>query len=163
MVERDNTSSLVVFSGLYQSLFKQQKMSEAETAFGALIRRAIADNNISVKFLFRVRSQEFRDDGDLAIQYPIWLRQIAKQMYASGKCLEINGHASKSGSPEFNDRLSLQRALWIKTKLIEAEPRLSKRLSANGKGFKENVIGSGTDSALDAIDRRVDFSIVACR
>lgn len=160
-----NTGSqknLIALSGLYQSLIKQSRYQEAEQAFGELVQQAIADNNISVKFLFRVRSRELRDEGDLEKQYAIWIRQISRQIQASGKCLEINGHASKSGSAEFNEKLSLQRAQWIKEQMVAAVPALSKKLSAHGKGFRETIVGSGSDNALDAIDRRVDFLIRSC-
>lgn len=162
IVNMGDKSNLIALSGLYQSLIRQNKKAEAEVAFANLAREAIAEDNLSVKFLFRVRSKEFRDDGDLETQYAIWIRQIAKTVYESGKCLNINGHASKSGKAEFNDRLSLHRAQWIKDLMTSVEPRLNKRLYPQGKGYRENIIGSGTDNALDAIDRRVDFKIVTC-
>ena len=155
--------NLIALSGLYQSLMKQRRYQEAEEAFGELVQQAITDNNISVKFLFRVRSKELRDEGDLDKQYVIWIRQIARQIQASGKCMEINGHASKSGSAEFNEKLSLQRAQWIKEQMAGVVPALSKKLTAHGKGFREAIVGSGSDNALDAIDRRVDFVLTPCR
>jgi hypothetical protein len=29
-------------------------------------------------------------------------------------------------------------------------------------GWRENIIGTGTDDVTDALDRRVEFKIVAC-
>jgi len=29
-------------------------------------------------------------------------------------------------------------------------------------GFRQNIVGSGTDNAVDALDRRVEFKIVPC-
>ena len=29
-------------------------------------------------------------------------------------------------------------------------------------GYRENLIGSGADDASDALDRRVEFKVVAC-
>ena len=29
-------------------------------------------------------------------------------------------------------------------------------------GFRENIMGSGSDDAVDALDRRVEFKIVGC-
>jgi hypothetical protein len=163
IINKNDPDSLIALSGLYQSLFKEKKLSESEFVFGQLVKKTISEHNLSVKFLFRVRSREFRDDGDLEAQYAIWVRQIARGVYASGLCLEINGHASNSGKAEFNERLSLQRAQWIKEQLIKVEPHLTPRLKVYGKGFNENIIGSGSDNALDAIDRRVDFSLSACK
>jgi hypothetical protein len=33
---------------------------------------------------------------------------------------------------------------------------------AIGKGFEENLVGSGTDDLRDAIDRRVEFVVIDC-
>lgn len=163
IIAQSDENNLIALSGLYQSLFKQKKLTKAEQVFGRLVKSTITEHNLSVKFLFRVRSREFRDDGDLEEQYAIWIRQIARQVRASGLCLEINGHASKSGSAEFNDRLSLQRAQWILEKLTQVEQGLASRLKARGMGFRKNIIGSGSDNALDAIDRRVDFKLTSCQ
>ena len=29
-------------------------------------------------------------------------------------------------------------------------------------GFRQNIVGSGSDDAVDALDRRVEFRIVGC-
>jgi hypothetical protein len=29
-------------------------------------------------------------------------------------------------------------------------------------GFRQNIVGSGTDDAVDALDRRVEFKITPC-
>jgi hypothetical protein len=29
-------------------------------------------------------------------------------------------------------------------------------------GFRQNIVGSGTDNAVDALDRRVEFKIIPC-
>jgi outer membrane protein OmpA-like peptidoglycan-associated protein len=56
----------------------------------------------------------------------------------------------------------LQRAETVK-RLLEAEVRsLSSKLRASGVGYRENIIGTGTDDERDAIDRRVVFKIVDC-
>ena len=36
------------------------------------------------------------------------------------------------------------------------------RIKTQGMGFRENIIGSGTDNAVDALDRRVEFKVVGC-
>ena len=30
-------------------------------------------------------------------------------------------------------------------------------------GWRENLVGSGSDNAVDALDRRVEFRVEACR
>jgi hypothetical protein len=39
---------------------------------------------------------------------------------------------------------------------------LNSRLRASGVGYRENIIGTGTDDERDAIDRRVVFKVAAC-
>jgi outer membrane protein OmpA-like peptidoglycan-associated protein len=37
------------------------------------------------------------------------------------------------------------------------------RTETIGMGFRQNLVGSGTDDAGDALDRRVEFKVVQCR
>jgi len=39
---------------------------------------------------------------------------------------------------------------------------LDSRTKPSGMGFRENIVGSGTDNVVDALDRRVEFKIVPC-
>jgi outer membrane protein OmpA-like peptidoglycan-associated protein len=77
-------------------------------------------------------------------------------------CLSLVGHASRTGSESYNDRLSVQRALYIRQSLEAVAPELAARLQTTGKAFPENLVGIGTDDARDALDRRVEFKIVGC-
>jgi hypothetical protein len=46
---------------------------------------------------------------------------------------------------------------------LEAEaPPLRNRTITSGKGSRENLIGTGTDDARDALDRRVEFIVIRC-
>ena len=94
--------------------------------------------------------------------YPMWLRQITRESVGSRVCMTIVGHTSRTGSEPVNDALSLQRANFIRQRLTGDAPTLAARTRTEGKGFRENIIGSGTDSAVDALDRRVEFRIVPC-
>ena len=76
--------------------------------------------------------------------------------------MNVVGHASRTGSEQFNDRLSQQRATYIKGRLEAEAPELASRIGATGMGFRENVVGTGTDDARDALDRRVEFKITGC-
>jgi outer membrane protein OmpA-like peptidoglycan-associated protein len=77
-------------------------------------------------------------------------------------CLNVVGHASRTGSELFNDRLPQQRATYIKERVEAEAPVLAPRLPATGMGFRENILGTGTDDARDALDRRVEFKITGC-
>ena len=94
--------------------------------------------------------------------YALWLRQIARQAGAAKVCLNVVGHTSRTGSEQTNDRLSQARAVAIKQKLDAEMGELAQRTRASGMGWRENIIGTGTDDASDALDRRVEFKITNC-
>jgi outer membrane protein OmpA-like peptidoglycan-associated protein len=90
----------------------------------------------------------------------MWLRQIADHTSQSSACLQVSGHTSASGSPALNDRLSVLRAEYVKNRLEQDSPALKGRLVATGVGASEALVGTGVDTAADALDRRVEFKIV---
>jgi outer membrane protein OmpA-like peptidoglycan-associated protein len=92
----------------------------------------------------------------------MWLRQIARAAEAADSCLNIVGHTSHSGSEQMNERLSLARATAVRDLLTHEIPALSRKSRVSGVGFRENLIGTGADDASDALDRRVEFKVVAC-
>lgn len=160
--ERPDGQQLRTFNGLYLTNLRLGRMAEAEEAFGRIAALGLATNNLAVKLLFRPSSTEFWPSPELSGMYPMWLRQIARAVEASESCLNIVGHTSRSGSEEYNDRLSRERAEAVK-RLLEAQADdLSGQLRATGVGYRRNIIGTGTDDASDAIDRRVEFSVVPC-
>jgi outer membrane protein OmpA-like peptidoglycan-associated protein len=76
--------------------------------------------------------------------------------------VEVVGHASHTGSESYNDKLSELRASWIRQRLVGEAPGLSGRITAKGVGFRENIVGIGTDDVRDAQDRRVSFKFRDC-
>ncbi len=162
ILEQSNAEDLLALSGRFQSLWKLARKDEAEQVFGRLIDVAIARDALSIKFLFAVRQDDFDRRSPLYRQYPMWIRQVARGMRASGLCFEIKGHSSHSGTAAYNDALSTARAKRVMRYMTTAEPELVKRVRAQGYGFSQNIIGSGSDDAGDAIDRRVDFAQVRC-
>lgn len=154
--------TLKAFAGLYQSFKKLNQAKEAEAAFAGLISKAVEENRVSIKFLFEVNSVDFFHGIEMARDYPMWLRQLAKSVRASQKCLDIQGHSSRSGTEQYNQQLSLQRARYLQTLMQPDFPDVMQRSTAIGRGFKDNIIGTGTDNIQDAVDRRVDFLIRDC-
>ncbi|MCY7386874.1 MAG: OmpA family protein, partial [Burkholderiales bacterium] len=94
--------------------------------------------------------------------YQMWLRVLAKEIALSKQCVSITGHSSRTGAEQVNDRLSLARASTIQRRLEASAPELVTRLQAIGVGFRENLIGTGTDDLRDALDRRVEFRVRNC-
>jgi outer membrane protein OmpA-like peptidoglycan-associated protein len=76
--------------------------------------------------------------------------------------MDIVGHTSKTGSEPVNDALSLRRATYIKQRLGVEAAELTSRIRPQGMGFRQNIVGSGSDDAVDARVRRVEFRIVPC-
>jgi OmpA family len=161
--KRTDGQQLRTFNGLYLTNVRLGNAVGAEQAFRKIVQFGLETNNLAVKLLFRPGSAtEFWPGRDYAAVYPVWIRQLAWAVQATGQCLNIIGHTSRTGTEGVNDRLSLQRAEMVK-RLLEAEVHaLSSRLRASGVGYRENIIGTGTDDERDAIDRRVVFKVVAC-
>jgi tetratricopeptide (TPR) repeat protein len=153
---------LRVLNGIYLANVKLGRSAEAETAFGKVVAMGIAYNELGVKFLFNPGSTEFWSDQRISGAYGMWLRQIAKESVAAKVCMDIIGHTSRTGSEQSNDSLSLQRAAYVKQRLTGEASSLGPRTKATGMGFRQNIVGSGSDNAVDALDRRVEFKIVAC-
>jgi outer membrane protein OmpA-like peptidoglycan-associated protein len=161
-LSRPDGRTLKTYAGLYQSLKKMNLPKDAEAAFAGLIGKAVEVNRVSIKFLFEVNSVDFYHGIEMSRDYPMWLRQLAKAVRASQKCLDILGHSSRSGTEQYNQHLSLQRAKYLQTLMQSDFPDVMQRSSALGRGFKDNIIGTGTDDIQDAVDRRVDFLIREC-
>jgi outer membrane protein OmpA-like peptidoglycan-associated protein len=149
-------------TGLYQTYWKLARKAEAEQAFSDLVAAGIDAGSLSVKLLFKVGGTAFVDSADLAAQYRLWLKSVGQVVSSKDRCVDVTGHASKSGSTEYNDRLSLQRAESIVALIGQTSRDARTRFKAAGRGFQETIVGSGANDATDAIDRRVEFKVRSC-
>jgi outer membrane protein OmpA-like peptidoglycan-associated protein len=150
---------LRVHNGIYLANWKLGRQAEAERAFGELVEYSLSNKRLAVKLLFRPGSTGLIDQENGMAD--MWLRQIAAGAAKQSACLQISGHTSRSGPAALNERLSLLRAEYIKTKLEEDDPVLRGRLIAAGFGASQNLVGTGADNASDALDRRVEFRVVS--
>jgi outer membrane protein OmpA-like peptidoglycan-associated protein len=159
--QRDDGQQLRTFNGLYMANMKLGRTAEAEQAFGKIATLGLATNNLAVKILFRPGSTEFQGEPEV---YAMWLRQIARAAQASDQCLVVVGHTSRTGTEGLNRALSLRRAQAMRDRLVREQPALGRglRLRTEGRGWDENIVGSGTDDLRDALDRRVEFKVVGC-
>jgi len=153
---------LRVVNGVYLASVKLGRTAEAEQAFGRVVALGIAYNELGVKFLFNPGSTQFWSDPRVSGAYPMWLRQIARESTSARVCMNIVGHTSRTGSEPANDALSLQRANFIRERLAVEAQSLAAKTKTSGMGFRQNIVGSGTDNAVDALDRRVEFRIIPC-
>jgi outer membrane protein OmpA-like peptidoglycan-associated protein len=160
--ERAEGRQMRVLVGIYLSNTQLGRADAASAAFGRIVALGLATNNLSVKFLFRPGSTDFFPDPKVSGPYASWLKQLATELSASKACLVIVGHTSRTGSEQFNERLSLQRAASIQKRIEVISPDTTGRFQPVGMGFRENLIGSGTDDQQDSLDRRVEFKVRAC-
>jgi len=161
--KRPDGKNMTVYSGLYNTARLLNQSDEAEQYFGQLINTSIDEKKrIEIKILFKVNSAYFIDIGDMPKHYSMWLRQIATQFQNRGECVKIVGHSSRTGKEEYNKTLSKKRAQLVQQVLAVKYPQIKKKTEIIGMGYAENIVGSGTDDARDAIDRRVEFRLMDC-
>jgi outer membrane protein OmpA-like peptidoglycan-associated protein len=148
---------LRVYNGIYLSLTKLGRSTQAADAFVDLVDYGLRTKRLAVKILFRPGSVRFAGEGAFGATYDSWLQQIATQAVSTKACLQVVGHTSPSGPAAMNDSLSLLRAEYVQSRLEGDQPSLKKRTVASGVGSRENLIGTGRDDASDMLDRRVEF------
>ena len=150
-------------SGIYLSSMKLGQLAEAEQAFGRIVALGMAYNELGVKFLFNPGSVDFWSDPKISGAYGMWLRQIAHEAVNTKSCIAIIGHTSRSG-PGAGQRCAVAEAGAVRAPAPRParRPSSAARTRAEGMGFRENIVGSGTDNGFDVLDRRVEFKIVPC-
>ena len=159
---RPDGKQLRVLNGLYLCNMQLGRTEIAEQAFGRIVALGLGTNSLAFKFLFKPGTTDFLADSKISSPYPMWLRVLAKEMGNSKQCVSVVGHSSRTGAESVNDRLSLARATVIQRRLETTVPTLSARLQSLGMGYRENLIGTGTDDLRDALDRRVEFRVRNC-
>lgn len=161
--KRPEGQLMKTYAGAYEANLKLGKSEKANQMFRKLLELNVKENKkLNLKFLFSVNQMEFIEDDDLRHQYSSWLHQINQFFKDHHYCFHIVGHSSHTGAAEYNKKLSLERAKKVQ-KLMQLDfPQTMQKSRALGKGFEENLVGSGTDDLRDAIDRRVEFVIVDC-
>ncbi|UZF90486.1 OmpA family protein [Bosea sp. NBC_00550] len=148
--------------GTYLAATRLARRDDMVDAFGDLVDYGLGADQLMVKLLFKPGTTQFIDNSQVTEPYPMWLSQIATRARQKGACLEIVGHTSHTGLPQVNERLSVLRAQFVMDLLLTGAPDNRGRMIATGRGFKENLVGTGKDDASDALDRRVEFKVIGC-
>ncbi len=152
-----------VLNGIYLANLKLGRKDQASAAFDRIVDFGLENRRLAVKFLFRPGSTAFVQGGPLNASYAGWLKAIATQTASTaGTCLEVAGHTSATGPEPLNERLSLLRAEYVRSRLDAASTGLGKRIIASGAGSTQMMIGNGRDDASDVLDRRVEFKVIGC-
>jgi outer membrane protein OmpA-like peptidoglycan-associated protein len=151
-----------VLNGQFTILVKQAQWKEAEEVYGRLLRVSIRETNeIASKIIFGPNSVVPVENKTEI--YNIYMKQIATLVASEPQCkVKIVGHSSRSGSDAYNEKLSLNRALWIQKRMTSYAPAIINKTETLGRGFSENIVGTGTDDLTDQIDRRVEFIFNNC-
>jgi outer membrane protein OmpA-like peptidoglycan-associated protein len=153
---------LRVLNGLYTTSWKTGRKKEAADTFGRIVGVGLDAKRLPIKMFFNPGTTTLLQSADLQAQYAVWLREVATQVAARDTCLRVVGHTSRTGDAAANDVLSQKRAAVIKQSLERQNRKLVSRVSADGVGSREIVVGLGTDDLRDALDRRVEFRSVDC-
>lgn len=153
---------LRVHNGLYLTHWRLGRKQEAAQAFSRIVASGLDNRQLPLKLLFTPGTANFAPMGDISSQYALWLREISRQTAQRKVCLKVIGHTSRTGSAALNDALSERRAGVIAQSLEQQTRGLGSRLTSAGMGFRETLIGLGTDDLRDALDRRVEFRVVEC-
>ncbi|MBI5055068.1 MAG: hypothetical protein HZB61_00430 [Nitrospirae bacterium] len=153
---------LEVLNGQFTNLLKQSQWDDAETVYAKLIRASISETSqIASKITFAPNSMVPLESK--ANLYNIYMKQIAKLVVSVPECrIKIIGHSSRTGKEAYNDNLSLQRSSWIQKHMSSYAPEIVNKSETIGRGFHENIVGTGADDITDEIDRRVEFKFSQC-
>ena len=153
---------LRVLSGRYLTSWRLGAKDDAAQELKRLVTNGLAAGSLPLKVLFRPGSTVMLPGADLREQYRQWIREVARQASARQACLRIVGNVSRSTSATASVELSQRRAATVRWLLAQAAPTSGNRFTAQGAGWRDNLIGSGHDDQRDALDRRIEFRVVDC-
>ena len=153
---------LRVLNGLYLASWRTGRKKEAAETFGKIVGIGLDARKLPIKIFFNPGTTTLLQSADLQAQYAVWLREVALQVGVRETCMNVVGHTSRTGDAAANEVLSQKRAAVIRQSLERQNKKLGTRLTSEGSGSREIIVGLGTDDLRDALDRRVEFRTVDC-
>jgi outer membrane protein OmpA-like peptidoglycan-associated protein len=153
---------LRALSGRYLSSWMLGRKEEAAEEMKRIVAQGLAAKNLSLKVLFQPGTTVMLPDAELRERYRVWIRAVAREASSSKACVRVVGHASRGDSASASVELSQRRAATVRWLLARAAPGSDTRFTAHGVGWRDNLVGLGSDDQRDALDRRIEFRIVAC-
>ena len=157
-----DADDLRILNGLYLSGWRTGKKKEATETFGRIVGIGLDGKRLPIKIFFNPGQTTLLASPELQAQYAVWLREVALQVGVRETCMKVVGHTSRTGGTAANLALSQRRAAIVKQTLERLNKSLDTRLSSEGVGESEIIVGLGTDDMRDALDRRVEFRTVDC-
>lgn len=151
-----------VHTGVYLSNMRLGRREPAMQAFGKIAQQGMSANRLAVKFNFQQGGASLAKDS---APYDRWLKELAVQSSKAaptGSCIEVGAHTGRGGSEAMNERISLQRAEYVRQRLIAERRDLTTRISAKGYGSSQALVATGREDVSDALDRRIEFKPAPC-
>lgn len=153
---------LRVLNGRALVAWRLGRKQEAGEAIGRIVAAGLARESLPLKIQFEPGTTTLLGPADQHALYRLWLREAARQADARRLCLRVVGHASRGGAAAAAEDQALRRAAVVRWILASEAPASAKRFSAASVGWRENLLGLGSEDARDALDRRIELRVVAC-
>ena len=153
---------LRVLNGRYLSSWRLGKKAEAAESMTRIVALGLAEKQLQFKILFEPGGTTMLPGTELRAQYRLWLREAARQADGKKLCVRVTGHASRNGTLAASEALSLRRAAVVRWILARDAPASASRFSAEGVGWRDNLIGLGSDDVRDTPDRRTELRVISC-
>ena len=153
---------LRVLNGRYLTSWRLGARDDAAQELKRLVANGLTRKSLPLKVMFQPGGTIMLPGADLREQYRQWIREVARQANATRQCLRVIGHASRSSAAPPSVELSQRRAATVRWLLAQAAPTSSSRFTAQGAGWRDNLIGLGGDDQTDALDRRIEIRVVDC-
>ncbi len=182
--EKSIQSQREIYINFYNVLSLLKQNSEAKEKLRKVIHLDIEASHrfqkeIKIPFFFKPNSTDLDQDLEEIEESQQWLEHIVDYFVDKEEgsyCLFVVGHSSKSGAPQYNTKLSLERAKKVEEllkkefskrtnvsslgridKKVEELPSLKSR--TEGKGFDGCIVCTGTNNSFDIVDRRVELKL----
>lgn len=149
-------------AAIYLCHWQLQRPQAAEESLSLFLRHELDQRRLPLKLLFQPGETRYLADARISASYGTWLRQVADTMLATDSCLALHGHAGPSAVEQYNPGLALRRAQLVQRQLEALAPALKGRLQSQAAEAGEPLVGSASDDLRDALDRRVEFSLLDC-
>jgi hypothetical protein len=149
-------------AAIYLCHWELQRPKAAQESFMLFLRHELDQGRLPLKLLFQPGEVRYLAHPGVSAPYETWLRRIADVMLSSQSCLVLHGHASPSAVEQYSPGLALRRAELVQRQLETLAPGLKGRLKSLATENGDPLIGSASDDLRDALDRRVEFSVIDC-
>jgi outer membrane protein OmpA-like peptidoglycan-associated protein len=152
-----------VHTGIYLSNVKLGRRDAAMQVFSKMASQGIGAKRLAVKFGFQDGGSALAKDEN---PYDRWIKELAgvssKLAKTSETCFEVGGHTGRGGSEPLNERLALQRAEYVKQRLLAERKDLANIITTKGYGSSEALVATGKGDPFDSLDRRIEFKSAQC-